>query len=453
MKRYLITAAVLAAVGAVLGLIVAASGIMTITASAGHFAITERFLIFAKQRSVATHTLGTPAPPLGEPSAVLKGAGHFESACRPCHGAPDLARQPRVARGMLPPPHNLSERAPSWQPEELFYIVKHGIKMTGMPAWPSLVRDDEVSAMVAFLAVLPGLDAARYRQLVHGPAAQPALAAIADEPRQATPGEARPSGPLGALVGGAHPPRSITETCGRCHGLDGRGRGNAAFPALAGQTSSYLLTALEAYATDRRQSGMMQPLAAALGPQEWRQIADYYSQLPRRRGRTDIAAGEAGVVGGAGRAAKGGAANGAGANGAGANGAGANGAGANGAGATDTGTPDTAVGDAAAKDSNANAGGATDDAAVERGRLIAERGAPERRLPSCSDCHGPGPGPHKPDIPTLAGQYAGYIELQLQLFAAGHRGGGNHAHLMDEVAPRMSREQMHDVAAYYASLP
>ena len=79
MKRYLITAAVLAAVGAVLGLIVAASGIMTITASAGHFAITERFLIFAKQRSVATHTLGTPAPPLGEPSAVLKGAGHFDT--------------------------------------------------------------------------------------------------------------------------------------------------------------------------------------------------------------------------------------------------------------------------------------------------------------------------------------------------------------------------------------
>jgi cytochrome c553 len=447
MKRYLITAAVLAAVGAVLGLIVAASGIMTITASAGHFAITERFLIFAKQRSVATHTLGTPAPPLGEPSAVLKGAGHFESACRPCHGAPDLPRQPRVARGMLPPPPNLSERAPSWQPEELFYIVKHGIKMTGMPAWPSLVRDDEVSAMVAFLAVLPGLDAAGYRQLVHGPAAQPApaepgdeasdeatpgearpsgeplgaLVGSADEPGQASPGEARPSGePLGALVGSAHPPRSITETCGRCHGLDGRGRGNAAFPALAGQTSSYLLTALEAYATDRRQSGMMQPLAAALGPQEWRQIADYYSRLPRRRGEAnDSTEGKAGVRGGVG---------GGGANGGGANGGGAKGGGANGA-------------------------GAPDEAAVERGRLIAERGAPERRLPSCSDCHGPGPGPHKPDIPTLAGQYAGYIELQLQLFAAGHRGGGNHAHLMDEVAPRMSREQMHDVAAYYASLP
>ena len=55
-------------------------------------------------------------------------------------------------------------------------------------------------------------------------------------------------------------------------------------------------------------------------------------------------------------------------------------------------------------------------------------------------------------MPRLAGQYADYILLQLELFAAGHRGGGPRAHLMDSVAPRMSREQMRDVAAYYASL-
>ena len=400
MKRWLLMAAVLMAAAGVLGLAVAASGVMPITASGGHFAITERLLIFAKQRSVATHTLGEPSPALGDPSAVLKGAGHFESACRPCHGAPDLARQPRVARSMLPPPPNLSERAPEWQPRELFYIVKHGIKMTGMPAWPSLVRDDEVAAMVAFLAVLPRLDADGYRRLVHGggDASTPAPAAAnAGGPSDVTEGAAvpgagladetaRPSGePLGALVGGAHPPRSIVETCGRCHGLDGRGRGNAAFPALAGQSESYLRAALDAYASDRRQSGMMQPLAASLHAEEWAEVAAYYSRLPRRSGDARVKNGE-------------------------------------------------------------------DAAAVERGRIIAERGAPERRLPSCSDCHGPGPGPREPDMPRLAGQYADYILLQLELFAAGHRGGGPRAHLMDSVAPRMSREQMRDVAAYYASL-
>lgn len=395
MKPWLLMAGVLMAAAGALGLAVAASGIIPVAASSGHFAITERLLIFAKQRSVATHTLGEPSPLLGEPSAVLKGAGHFESACRPCHGAPDLERQPRVARSMLPPPPSLSERAPEWQPRELFYIVKHGIKMTGMPSWPSQVRDDEVAAMVAFLAVLPGLDADGYRRLVHG-AAREGSERAPGAGREgtsdgATPGAAlgedgaRPSGePLGALVGGAHPPRSIVETCGRCHGLDGRGRGNAAFPSLAGQSESYLRAALEAYATDRRQSGMMQPLAAALDPDEWREVVEYYGRLPRRAAHA-AAAGE-------------------------------------------------------------------DAAAVERGRTIAERGAPERRVPSCSDCHGPGPGPREPDMPRLAGQYAEYLVLQLELFAAGHRGGGPRAHLMDAVAPRMSREQMRDVAAYYASL-
>jgi cytochrome c553 len=262
MKRSWVSAGLLLGALAALGLAVAASGVIPVTASSGHFALTERLLVFAKQRSVATHTLGVSAPPLGEPSAVLKGAGHFESACRPCHGAPDLPRPPRVARAMLPPPPNLSERAPAWQPEELFYIVKNGIKMTGMPAWPSLVRDDEVEAMVAFLSVLPSLDAEGYRRLVHGAGTAPA-AAVAKSSAE----------PLGALLGSEHPPRVVSESCARCHGLDGRGRGNAAFPALAGQSQRYLLAALEAYASDRRQSGVMQPLAAALGPDELREVS------------------------------------------------------------------------------------------------------------------------------------------------------------------------------------
>ena len=85
-------------------------------------------------------------------------------------------------------------------------------------------------------------------------------------------------------MGGAHPPRSVTENCARCHGLDGLGRGNAAFPALAGQSERYLISALEVYANDRRQSGMMQPLAAALTPDDWREVAEYYSWLQPRAG-------------------------------------------------------------------------------------------------------------------------------------------------------------------------
>jgi cytochrome c553 len=427
MKRWLITAAVLLALLGVGGLLAVASGIIPITASSGHFAVTEWLLVFSKRRSVATHTSWKEPPPLGDPAQILKGAGHFEAGCRPCHGAPDLPRLPRVPRAMLPPPPNLSVVAPTYQPEELFYIVKHGIKFTGMPAWPSQVRDDEVAALVAFLVALPKLDAAGYRQLVHGKPtnATPSNAAPSNAtpsnaaPSNAAPSNAAPSNaaspstaasiaaaasaaePLDVLVGAEGAPRAVLSSCGRCHGMDGLGRGNAAFPTLAGQRQQYLVVALEAYAADRRQSGIMQPSAAALPAEEMRQIAAYYSRLPGRRARGTLS------------------------------------------------VSDADAGDAA---NRAGRDAANDAASIERGRQIAERGVPERRVPSCSDCHGPGPELEGAAAPVLAGQYADYLILQLQLFADKRRGGSDRAHLMDEVAPRMTHDEMRDAARYYESL-
>jgi cytochrome c553 len=388
-QRWLVTAAGLLAFAALAGALAVASGIVPITASSGHFALTERLLVFAKRRSIATHTWGEPPPPLDDPALVLKGAGHYEAGCRPCHGAPDLPRLPRVPRAMLPPPPDLSVIVFEYEPEELFYIVKHGIEFTGMPAWPSQVRDDEVGALVAFLVKLPGFDAAAYRRLVYG-----------DSP----PAGAGAPEALGVLVGAERAPRAVVARCGRCHGLDGRGRGNAAFPALAGQREQYLVASLEAFAADRRQSGIMQPMAAALSADEMRELAAYYSRLPARRTRGAAS----GVV-------------------------------------THTGGADGA-------DSSGSAGPGADVAALERGRAIVERGIPDRRVPSCSDCHGPADAPKSAAVPALAGQYADYLVLQLQLLHDKHRGGTDRVHLMDEVAPRLTPEQMHDVAQYYESL-
>jgi cytochrome c553 len=411
LRRWLITAAALLALAGFAGALAAVSGVIPLTASSGHFAVTERLLVFTKRRSIATHTSGKDPPVLDDAALVLKGAGHFEAGCRPCHGAPDLPRLPRVPRAMLPPPPDLSVVIFDYEPDELFYIVKHGIKFTGMPAWPSQLRDDEVGALIAFLVKLPGLDAAEYRRLVHGePQASSARDRAAREAAAAASGaapgvsanttttagsvaaQASAAEPLGVLIGAERAPRAVVASCGRCHGMDGLGRGNAAFPALAGQREQYLVASLEAYAADRRQSGIMQPSAAALPAEEMREVAAYYSRLPARRAR---------------------------------------------------GTPQPAA---------ATAGAAASDAAIERGREIAERGIPDRRIPSCSDCHGPGGGAKSAAVPMLAGQYAGYLALQLQLLHDKHRGGTDRVHLMDEVAPRLTPEQMQDVAKYYESL-
>ena len=233
------------------GGLVAASGVVPIKASSGHWPITEWLLQFSKRRSIATHSMTITAPPLGDPALVLRGAGHFELGCRPCHGAPGDALA-TIPQAMTPRPPALSERVPLWRPRELFYIVKHGLKFTGMPAWPAQQRDDEVWALVAFLLRLPAMDRADYLELV-----------------TETPSESAPE--------------IVTTTCARCHGLDGAGRG--AFPKLAGQRPEYLDRALQAYAGRRRHSGIMGPIATSLTASTRADAVRFYASQPAAPGR------------------------------------------------------------------------------------------------------------------------------------------------------------------------
>ncbi|HAB64408.1 MAG TPA: hypothetical protein DCE49_09545, partial [Pseudomonas sp.] len=88
-----------------------------------------------------------------------------------------------------------------------------------------------------------------------------------------------------------------------------------------------------------------------------------------------------------------------------------------------------------------------------QGLSLAERGVRERGIPSCVHCHGPKDGPRNPMYPNIAGQYARYLNLQLELFTAGKRGGTGYAHIMHSAAQRLTPEQMQALADYYASLP
>jgi cytochrome c553 len=250
----------------VMAAVMVLAGVVPIRASSGHWRITAAMLDFAKTRSVATHSWGIEAPPLEDEALVLRGAGHYESACLPCHGAPGR-RQPPVMTAMTPPPPELTARLARWSPEELFSIVKHGIKFTGMPAWSAQQRDDEVWAMVAFLRRMPRLDAAGYRGLVYGHARPPA-----DAPANLS------------LSGSPSPPSAVRSVCARCHGLDGTGRGPGAFPSLAGQRAEYLYVSLRAFSDRRRFSAIMSGVAASLSDHDMRAAAAYYAGLPPREG-------------------------------------------------------------------------------------------------------------------------------------------------------------------------
>jgi cytochrome c553 len=260
MKRRLLKWVGLALLLALAAFLVMASGIISIPASSKHWALTYWILDFTKRRSVATHTLGGDPLKLHEEWMVLKGAGHYLTGCQPCHGSPGTNGFALLMKGATPSPPYLPDRISRWEPDELFYIVKHGIKFTGMPAWPALQRDDEVRAMTAFLTRLPSLDAQGFDALVY--------------PAPGTPG----SGPARQVEGMAVP-RAVVVSCARCHGSDGGGRGAGAFPKLAGQRREYLLGALDAYARGQRYSGLMQPLSVGLPAEERTRIADYYAAL------------------------------------------------------------------------------------------------------------------------------------------------------------------------------
>lgn len=88
---------------------------------------------------------------------------------------------------------------------------------------------------------------------------------------------------------------------------------------------------------------------------------------------------------------------------------------------------------------------------VSPGKLLAERGRWSDGLPACSQCHGPEGVGVGAAFPPLAGLPASYVTAQLQAWQEGHRAPGPLG-LMAAVAKKMSKTDIEDVAAYFASI-
>jgi cytochrome c553 len=234
-----------------------ASGLYNVAASERHFTITSKLIAFTLRRSVTTHSLFVETAKRSDHDLVPLGANHFASACAPCHGSPTEQRNP-VALNMAPEPPPLRDAGSKWTPEQLFWIVKHGLKYTGMPAWPGEGRDDEVWAVVAFLLRLPDIDQTEYRRLVGAAGRAETL---------------EHSKPIFA-----DPRESLSRSCSRCHGTAGGPPVSRRVPALHSQSAAYLERALEEYRNGTRSSGFMEPIAAALTANESRALAEQYAK-------------------------------------------------------------------------------------------------------------------------------------------------------------------------------
>jgi cytochrome c553 len=236
------------AIGAVL---FAWSGLYNIAASKGHWPIVEAMLRFGMSNSVELRAAMIDAPDLRDEDLVAVGGNHYRSGCAYCHGAPGVKASP-VSQSSLPPPPDLSDVSKRWNDSELFWIVKNGIKYTGMPAWVSQNRDDEVWALVAFLKALKTLSRDEYVALQPGAGAS--ASAIA---------------------------REAAANCDGCHGASGEGPRSAMVPVIAGQKRDYLIAALEDYVSGVRESGFMQPIASDLAPAAIAAFAAHYADRAR----------------------------------------------------------------------------------------------------------------------------------------------------------------------------
>lgn len=250
--RVLIAAAVLALLG--IGFIY--SGIFNVAASSGHWRITTWALNTTMRSSVRTRAAFTAPKTPADATGLISAANHFNQSCAICHGAP--GRLPSaVMQGATPNAPNLATIKGKYTDGQIFWILKHGIKFTGMPAWPTLVRDDEVKRMTAFVQRIPGMGAPAYTRLTRPP-----------------------------LPAGTDP---LVLSCAACHGADGRGRGAPDIPVLGGQNAGYLAASLRAYRSGKRASGVMANAAAPLSDGDIDALARHFAARPGLPARPALA--------------------------------------------------------------------------------------------------------------------------------------------------------------------
>jgi mono/diheme cytochrome c family protein len=162
--RFLSAVGVLAIVVAIIAPVYFFGGFFSVAATEPHFDIVAWALERVRMASISRHAPDTPAVPLDDPATVQAGAKAFAArGCVSCHGAPG-ATWAKFSEAMVPSPPDLAEVGKERTPGELFWVVKHGLKFTGMPGFSAIdVKDDEIWKIVAFVKKLPAVSEADYK--------------------------------------------------------------------------------------------------------------------------------------------------------------------------------------------------------------------------------------------------------------------------------------------------
>lgn len=385
-----------AVVAFVVAMLVVVSGIFNLAATTPHPQLWSTFLHYTFTRSVAFHSddLKVPAD-INSPNRIALGAAHYANVCANCHGTPGLGQNP-IALAMTPRPPYLPAQIKSDDDKAIFWILKHGVKYSAMPGWPTQVRDDEIWSMVGFVKTLPKLQYDVYRRVAFGENGGPAPVLpkinFGSNPKLSlyvSHGSTIPQGNINHYLWPASGPNEFGQindplpTCARCHGASGTGRVVGAFPNLAILDPQYIRSALTSFASGRRKSAYMQTVATQLSPVQIEQLAAYYAGQPKVK---SLAAASVVVP------------------------------------------PED----------------------VSYGKQIALEGLKDRKIGACSGCHALADADVKA-YPRLNGQNEDYLINQMRLFRAGGRGNSGKYNPMVLVAKNLTDREIGAVSAYYAA--
>ena len=144
--------------------IVIFSGGYNVAATVPHYRSTLWVLSTAMDNSVRQHASGIVVSDTFKSPDLPEGFEHYSEMCVICHGAPGVKRS-EIGEGLYPRPPDLREAAGEWMPSEVYWIVKNGIKMSGMPAFGPTHAENKLWNITAFVKYLPEMSAEQYSQM------------------------------------------------------------------------------------------------------------------------------------------------------------------------------------------------------------------------------------------------------------------------------------------------
>jgi mono/diheme cytochrome c family protein len=164
-KRIIWTVVVVLVLEAAVGLFIDYSGVVNVSAIPPPSRLEQWILGTASDKSVAKHATAIKPIKHDDPALLKLGLEHYNADCVMCHLAPSM-KPTDAAKGLNPPPPHLWEDSQDMSDAELYWVVKNGIRMTGMPAFGPTHDDHELRAIVAFIRELPKLKDGKYQKLV-----------------------------------------------------------------------------------------------------------------------------------------------------------------------------------------------------------------------------------------------------------------------------------------------